>query len=328
MLQRLSVADVGRSRHRVAGRSRRKSSTLLLLLVTLAAFAPQPVRAAACCVSATSFGAGRLLIWEDFAAGIQVGHARVLGQWDAGGALHWNPPEYSEGVSQLQPWAIVRMQERVQLQGWAPVLVNDRASGSVSQVAGGLGDIGAAARFELVAIGALRGFPSLAATVAGTAPTGRRIEQTSPPLFAGTTGRGAWSGSLAVESEYPLAPYFLRLDASMTGFLSFERSDTGQQQHYGPLLRASLSAGREIVPGEVVLALAALGEWEGALQLDGALVPGSQDHVYSLAASLSWRCNPHSTLVGTLSNSVWPHGFGMNQDARIGFTIGARYGHF
>jgi len=33
--------------------------------------------------------------------------------------------------------------------------------------------------------------------------------------------------------------------------------------------------------------------------------------------SLSWRFDPHWTLVGTVANSVWPDGFGMNQDARI-----------
>ena len=206
--------------------------------------------------------------------------------------------------------------------------MGDRWSGSVNQVAGGLGDIGAAARFEFLAIGALRGFPSFALVAATSAPTGRRVEQTSPPLFAGTTGRGAWSGSLAVESEYPLGPYFLRLDASLTGFLPFERSDTGQRQQYGPLLRAALSTGREIVPGKVVVALAALGEWERALRIGGATVPESQSHLYSLAVSLSWRCQPHWTLVATVSNSVWPDGGGMNQDARIGGTLGARYGHF
>ena len=304
------------------------ASTSVMLLTILAASAPQRARAAACCISATSFGVGRLLIWEDFATGIQVGHARTLGQWDANQPPHWNPDQYSEGISQVQPWAIVRLHQRVQLQAWVPVLVNDRWSGSTHQVSGGLGDIGAAVRFELLSIGALRGFPSLAATVGGIAPTGRRVEQTSPPLFAGTTGRGAWGGSLAIESEYAFFPWFVRLDASGSGFLAFRRPDTGQSQQYGPLVRVGLSSGREIVHGKLVAALAALGEWESRLQLDGATVPGSDSYLFSLAASLSWRFDPHWTLVGTLANSVWPQGFAMNQDARVGFTLGGRYGHF
>lgn len=300
----------------------------LILLTMLVAAEPHRAQAAACCISATSFGVGRLLIWEDFASGVQLGHARTLGQWDASETLRWNPDQYSEGISQVQPWAIVRLHQRVQLQAWAPVLVNDRWSGSVHQVAGGLGDIGAAVRFEFLSIGALRGFPSFAATVGGIAPTGRRVEQTSPPLFAGTTGRGAWGGSLAIESEYAFFPWFVRLDASGSEFLTFRRPDTGQRQQYGPLVRVGLSTGREVVPGKLVAALAALGEWEGRVRQDGSTVPESQSHLYSLAASLSWRFDPHWTLVGTVANSVWPQGFGMNQDARVGFTLGGRYGHF
>jgi len=36
-------------------------------------------------LAATSFGVGRLLIREQFATGLQVGHAWSLGQWDASG---------------------------------------------------------------------------------------------------------------------------------------------------------------------------------------------------------------------------------------------------
>lgn len=304
------------------------STGWVLVLALLVASVPRGANAAACCVSATSFGVGRLLIWEDFAVGLQLGHGRVLGQWDPGGTLHWNPPEYSEGISHTQLWAIVRLRERLELQGWLPVLVNDRWSGGTSQIAGGVGDAGAAARWQILAIGEIHRLPSLALTVGGFAPTGRRIEQTSPPLFAGATGRGSWGGSLALESEYAPSPWFVQLAAGATAFLSFEREDTGRRQQYGPLVRVSLSTGREIVPGSVVVAAAALGEWQARLRLAGVAVPDSQSHLYSFALSVAWRFDPHWTLVGVLSNSVWPRGFGANQDARIDFTVGARYGYF
>jgi len=300
----------------------------VLVLALLVAAAPRSAKAAACCVSATSFGVGRLLIWEDFAVGLQLGHARVLGQWDPGGTLRWNPDDYSEGISHAQLWAIARLRERLELQGWLPVLINDRWSGATSQIAGGMGDVGAAIRWQILAIGEIHPLPSLALTVGGFAPTGHRIEQTSPPLFAGATGRGAWGGSLALESEYAPSPWFVRLEAGATGFLSFEREDTGRREQYGPLVRACLSGGREVVPGKVVVAAAALGEWQSPLRLEGESVPDSQSHLYSLAASISWRFDPHWTLLGVLSSSVWPQGFGANQDARIDFTAGVRYGYF
>jgi hypothetical protein len=306
--------------------SRGLSASVVLLGLLVAT--PLPARAAPCCVSATSFGVGRLLIWEDFATGLQLSHARILGEWDQQSRLRRNPAEYSEGLSLAQPWAILRLHQRIELQGWVPILVNDRWSGDVHQVAGGVGDVGMASRFQVLGIGEYQGLPSFAVTVGGIAPAGRRVEQTSPPLFAGTTGRGTWGGSLAIETEVAHMPWFVRLEAALTAFAPFTRPDTHQRQQYGPLATASLSSGREIVPDRLVAALALIGEWQSRITLDDQPISQSQAHLYSLAASLSWRTSPHLTLVGVVTNSVWPDGFGMNRDARLGFTLGVRYGYF
>jgi hypothetical protein len=303
----------------------------LAVLAATAALVSLPLQhahAAACCVSATSFGVGRLLIWEDFAVGLQLGHARLLGQWDADAHFRRNPSGYSEGITHTQAWAIVRLHERAELQGWVPALENDRWSAGTHQIAGGLGDAGLALRGQVLRIGEFHRLPSLAATLSGFAPTGRRVEETSPPLFAGTTGLGAWGGSLAIESEYAPSPWFVRLEAGITGFLAFRRSDTKQRQSYGRLLRATISSGREIVPGALVVAAALTGEHQSAISIDGQAIPDSQAHIFSVAASLAWRCDPHWTLVGSVLNTVWPNGLGKNRDGRIDFTMGVRYGHF
>jgi hypothetical protein len=307
---------------------RRSARRLAAVLLAAAAALPRSASAAACCVSATSFGVGRLLAWEDYAYGLQLGHARSLGQWDSSGSLRWNGSDFSDGLTTAQPWAILRLHDRVQLQAWVPFVVNDRRSAGRSQVAGGLGDVGAAARVEVLRIGEYEGLPSLAFTVGALAPTGRRVEETSPPLFAGATGRGAWGGSLAAEAEYAFLPWFVRLDAGATGYLPFRRSDTGVRQRYGPVLQASLSTGRELRPDALVAAVALTGEWESAITSDGATVPRSSARSYALASSLAWRVDPRWTLVGTVTNTVWPDGAGMNRDARLGFTLGARHGHF
>jgi hypothetical protein len=196
-----------------------RQSTAAALLLTLLLLSRQ-AHAAACCLSATSFGVGRLLVWEDFAIGLSLGHARVLARWDAQGDLHFNPPGYSEGITRAQLWTIVRLHERVQAQAWAPVLVNDRWSDDQHQIAGGLGDVGAAVRVELVPIGAFKNLPSLAMTLGGAFPTGKRVEQTSPPLFAGATGLGAYAGSIGLESEYAFLPWFVRLELGLTGYFA------------------------------------------------------------------------------------------------------------
>lgn len=320
-MQPCSVA----SRPAVA-RARTITAAAALALACLAS--PRTASAAACCLSATSFGVGRLLVWEDFAVGLQIGHARSLGQWDAGGTLRLDRSGFGDGLTRLEPWAIVRLHERIQLQARVPVLVEDREAGGLSQVAGGVGDVGAALRGELIPIGQYAGLPSLAFTLGALAPTGRRVEETSPPLFAGATGRGAWGLSLAAESEYASLPWFVRLDAGATLFLPFRRPDTGARQQEGPLLQAALSAGNEVLANRLVAAVALQGEWQGALRSDGAPVPGSSAFSLALSASLSWTADPHWTLVGTLTSNVWPDGAGKNRDARVGFTMGARYGHF
>ena len=308
------------------GTTVRQSIAVALLLALL--LLSRQARAAACCLSATSFGVGRLLVWEDFAIGLSLGHARVLGEWDAQGNLHFNPPGYSEGITRAQLWMILRLHERVQAQAWAPVLVNDRWSDDQHQIAGGLGDVGGAVRVELVPIGAFKNLPSLAMTLGGAFPTGERVEQTSPPLFAGATGLGACAGSVGLESEYAFLPWFVRLEFRLTGYLSFRRSDTGQREQYGPLVQTTLSAGREAFTNQIVIALALHGEWQDRVEFNGTSVPDSRARALSTGVSLSWRANPHWTLLATGSNAVWPSGVGMNRDARVGLDLGVRYGHF
>jgi hypothetical protein len=298
------------------------------VLMAALAMAPRPAGAAACCVSATSFGVGRLLAWEDAAMGVQFGHARSLGQWDASGSLRWNASDFSDGLTTTQVWGTLRVHDRVQLQGWVPLVVNDRRSGGESQLAGGLGDLGAGARVEVLKIGEYQGLPSFAFTVGALAPTGKRVEETSPPLFAGATGRGAWGGSLAVEVEYAFLPWFVRVDGGATGYLPFRRSDTGQEQRYGPVLQAALSTGRELVPDVLVAAVAVTGEWESSIVVDDEAVPRSRARSYAVAGSLAWRFDPHWTVTASVNNTVWPDGANVNRDARLGFTIGVRRGHF
>jgi hypothetical protein len=316
-------------RRRDAGTVRRMREGLLRVVgVLVLALTPAVSKAAACCMSATTFGVGRLLVWEDFAAGVQLGHTRILGQWDPTGRLHLNGASFSDGLTRIEPWAIVRLHERLQLQARVPVLVNDRAVVGLSQVAAGLGDVGAALRWEAVSLGEFERLPSLGFTLGVLAPTGRRAEQAFAPLGAGATGRGAWGASLALESEYTVLPWFVRLDAGVSLFAPFKRTDTGVTQQFGPVVQAMLSGGRELVPDQLVLAVATQVEWEGALRLGGELVSSSQGFVPSLVTSLSWRADPHVTLVAALSASVWPSGFAFNRDARVGFVLGGRYGYF
>jgi hypothetical protein len=301
---------------------------VLRLFVTLLLLLPGWANAAACCMSATSFGVGRLLAWEDFAVGVQLGHTRLVGQYDPERRLRLSGAQFQDGISRVEPWGIVRLSERVQLQARVPVFFNDREAGGVSQLAGGLGDVGAGVRFEVISLGEFERVPSFGVTVGALAPTGRRAEQAFAPLGAGATGRGVWGASVAIESEYTWLPWYVRLDAGLTLTAPFRRTDTQATQWFGPLVQAALSGGRELVADKLVLALSTQLEWEAPLSVDGVIVPTSSGFVPSLVASLSWRVQPHLTLVTSVSTTVWPQGLAQNRDARLGASLGVRYGHF
>lgn len=282
--------------------------------------------AAACCTSATAFGVGRLLVWEDAAVGVRLGHSRSLGGWDGAGVRRRDG--VSDGLTTVEPWAILRLAPRLQLQARAPLLANDRAAGARRQLAGGPGDAGIGLRVEVLSPGEYVGLPAVAFTVSGVAPTGRRVEQTRGPLFAGATGRGAWGGSLAAEVEHARMPWFVRLDAGITLLAPFRRTDGGARQQDGPIGQVALGAGLEVVPDVLVAAAALQGEWEAAHRVDGATVRGSGARAATWSASASWRASPHWTWVVALSGPVWLDGGGRNRDGRLGFTLGARHGFF
>lgn len=267
-------------------------------------------------------------MWEDAAVGFRAGHARILAEWDSGGRRRQLPADYSEGVTTFTPWLIVRLHRRAELQAWTPWMLNDRSSGDTRQVAGGLGDAGAGVRFEAVSIGEYAHMPSLAITLGGLAPTGRRVEETSPPLFAGATGQGGWGSSVAVTSEYAFSPWFVRVDVGRTYFFSMSRPDSGVKQRPGPIWDIALMVGREVLSENVVAALGCLWQQQEPLTVGGREVSDSSSRLFTLAGSLSWRLAPHWTLLATLSDGMWPDGWGKNRDSRLGATVGARYGYF
>jgi hypothetical protein len=308
--------------------ARRALRTAAAAVAIATALTPPAASAAACCISATSFGVGRLLMWEEAAFGVSVGHARLLGEFETSTAFRPYGAAYTEGLTSVQPWAIVRVHPRIQLQAFVPVLVNDREGGGQRQVSGTVGDIGAAARFEFTAIGEYLHVPALALTVGVVAPTGRRVEATSPPLFAGATGLGAWQGALGLEGEYAFLPYFVRLNVGGSGFAPFTRADTGQRQVLGPLVQVAAATGREVVPDKVVVAASLQFDWQADAWLDSVRAPSSQASQFTVSLSVAWRVRPHWTLTCSAYDTAWPDGLGRNRDGRVGLSIGARYGLF
>lgn len=303
------------------------SRLLAALGVALVWLFALPAQAAACCSSATVFGVGRLLVWEDMAFGLNVGAALGTGRWASDG--QWRPFAADYAESELAPtaWGIVRVGENWEIQAKVPWIVNWRSSGEVSSAGHGAGDALVGVRYQIVGVGEFLEIPAIAVSAGVALPTGRREEDATALLGADATGRGVWEGSVSVSVEKTWTSWFLRLDAGTRASLPFRRSDRDIAQRYGPGLSVALTGGKEVIPG-LSVALVVQHEREGAIHVDGDSIAGSSSNGQQASGALSWRFTPHWTVQASVTGGIHHSGWGENRPGRFTTTWGLRYGHF
>lgn len=283
--------------------------------------------AAACCLSSSVFGIGRLAIWETAAFGTLLMGAQDSGRWSNSGQWRTFPSTYTEQEGRADLWAIRRLHERVQVSGRVPWVMGIRSAAGVGQsVGGGMGDILLAGRWDAILAGEFKGWPAVAVTASLMVPTATRAEQATDALGAEVTGRGAWVPGLAVAVEKAVLPWFARVDAGLTLPLSFERTDLLAQQRYGWGWQGGLSAGRELVADRVVLGAQLVMDQEAPYTIDGAPEPNSGSRGLNGGVSLSWRVGEVWTLTASGSSdapSAWIEP--RNRTERWSATVGVRY---
>jgi hypothetical protein len=290
----------------------------------LTAFLPLRAQGAACCLSASVVGAGRLVAWEEAAGGLNTSWARGVARFDASGTWRARPVGSSEDELRAEAWASVRLWQPLQLSLRAPFVVGVRSAGSESSIGGGLGDVAAALRWEAVGLGAYEWVPGIALTGQVIAPSGTRPELASDALGASASGRGAVTFGLGAAFEYAMLPWFVRLDVGGTMSAPFKRADTGATQTLGPQVQAALSVGREFLADALILAGALRFEHERPYAVDGASVPGSQGTLLGAAFSAALKLSPNWQVLASVSGDA----VGLNREQRFGASLGGRYGHF
>jgi len=306
-------------------RSPTRTALAAALALALAAL-PAAARGAACCMSATAFGTGRLLIWEELAVGLRTTFSESLGAWGPDG--RWRPYDtFTEREVRTELWTLVGLSRRAAVFARAPWVVTHRAAASLADTGGGLGDLAFGLRYELLTLGEYAELPAVALTLSATAPTGRATHDAETPLGVDVTDRGSWALAAGLSLEHTALPYYARLDLGVTVPLPFERPDLQVTQRFGPELTAALAGGAELAEN-VVLSLIARATWALPLVLDGETVDDSDRLDLGLGLAGSWRVAPHWTLQLAVDSALYVDDLGKNQPGRLSTTLGLRYGHF
>ena len=298
-----------------------------LLAAVLVALSAAPAYAAACCLSSSAFGVGRLARWEQFAVIVGTSTSPVAGRWDEQGAWHVNMPGYSENEWRAQLSALGAVHPRLQLSGRAPLLLTQKSSGDQHEVSGGLGDSQLAVRYEPIYQGEYEYVPEVALTAGMTVPIGRTAGVSKTILGSDVTSRGAWVPSASVTTELARNFWFVQLGGGVTFPLPMAGAEPGTTQQFGLGWQATIAGGAEVTKG-VVLSLVGRYAYEGPLRVDGQPLMQSQAWDFGGALNAAWKFGSHWTLQGGADVGLFASGLGANRQGRFTGSLAVRYAYF
>ncbi|MGM0578702.1 MAG: hypothetical protein ACQEXJ_23465 [Myxococcota bacterium] len=305
----------------------RRGLLIAAIALALAGASPRIARGAACCMSATATGVGRLLIWETFAVGATTSWGTGIGRWDRDRRWSSYGDGYTDDEWRSEVWTLVRLSRRTSLGARLPFLLTHREAGGTSDVGGGLADVQALVRYEVLSVGEYAELPAVALTAGVVAPTGRATEDSDSPLGADVTGRGAAALTLGLSVERTRMPWFVRGDVGLTVPLPAHRDDIDATQRYGVGLDGSVTGGFEVTE-DVVTSLVLRAGWEAPVHIDGERVEDSARYDTGASLAASWRMAPHWTLQGSVGTGLPFRHLGVNREARVTTSLGLRYGYF
>lgn len=294
----------------------------LLAAAFLLVAAPATARAAACCLSTSAFGTGRLAVWEEAAVGANLAYSTSTGLFDSEGA--WKSyRDYAERETRLIGFGLFRLAPTLEAGARFPWVFGSREAGGRGEAGNGPGDLALSLRWQAIELGEFAGIPGIALTAGATLPTGRSMAETRRLLGADVTGLGytVLSAGLSVERAHD--PFFVRLDAAALLPLAYE-SD-GVRYRRGPGIEVLVGGGADVGRG-VVLALTPRIRWDSDGFRDGERLPDSSTLELALGASAAWQFDPHWTLQASFESGIPADGFGRSRPLFTSGSIGIRHG--
>ena len=300
---------------------------LIALSLSCTLVPTQKAEAAACCMSATANGVGRLLIWEKWAAGIRTSLLHGTGHWNTDAVWHGYDEDYSEEEIRAEAWAMVGIGRKFSVFVRFPWVFTTRTSIGKTEWGNGAADLQFGGRYEILSIGEIKTLPAIAVTLNATAPLGTATHDSNQPLGTDVSTRGAWTLNAGVSIEKTFLPFFLRLDLGLTVPLPMYRGDIQDYQWFGVSTTVTGMAGIEVLP-QIVVSLMLRFLWEDNLQIKERRIDNSNRLDMGVGLAVSWRFNPHWTLQLAVDSGIFANNMGDNQFGRLFTSIGLRYGFF
>lgn len=298
-------------------RHRSPSPRLVGALLALAACTgASRAHAQACCAGGSAVTPGRLEVHEDALVGTQLKAGTMFGSYDTGG--HYLAPGTGDAEYDFEQDLLgaVRVLERGQLAVLVPFVETERQTPQDgTHFGGGIGDVNASVRYDFLLAGESRYVPGIALLAGVTLPTGKPVEEASPPLAVDATGIGALQGNVALALEQTFGPWLV----NATGMVAERAPRFGE--HLGTQV-TFLAAGAYTFPNDMALALSLSYAFEGdAATTDGTNVPMSSKRLTVVSLSGLWPITDSWRLLGGLYVDPPLDGLGSNQPATGGLTL-------
>ncbi len=299
----------------------------VLALAVVVGLWASSAHAAACCLSSSAFGIGRLSSWESMAFIAGGVASPVSGRWDGDRTWRPNAPGYAEAEWRAQLAALYAINSRFQISARMPYVMTTKTASDVSEAAGGLGDSDLFLRFEPVYQGEYSFLPEIALTAGLLMPLGRTAMASQTTLGSDVTGRGAWVPSFSASVELARDVWFVQLAGGVTLPMPMPGALPGQRQQYGPGWQATAAGGYEVRKG-LVLSLVARGSYDGPLHIDGRVVPQSAAYDFGVGPAAAFKFQSHWTLQAGVDAGAFTSGLGSNRQGRISANLAVRYAYF
>jgi hypothetical protein len=291
-------------------------------LLVAALSAPSRARAAACCGS--GHGVGPVLSDAERAAlTLGLGASLRLGQWSSRGSYRPLGSGNFDGELRAEAGWLVRVFPPLQLGLIVPMSYAIKRTDDTSSSGGGVGDITAFARYDLIDSRASRPFPGVALTLSALVPTGLPLSRSSDPLGADATGLGTAEirPGIALEKRW-VAGFSVTVLASL-GIRFGYLLDSGASVSPAPRL-SLLAAGGYAFSFPLSASLGILFEREGAPSIDGSSAASAARGKTAAVAFLAYDLTDRWTALASAHLDLPLTGFGQNEPLAITPIFGIR----